>query len=99
MNRMKKFVAFVSSLSLAIFLLMLPFAWFLRDGLGPDAHYSSGLKDVVKTFSEPCVSMVGIIFLISKLILLLVNGDRTGCHRNTKQSSLKNIGREEEVSR
>lgn len=50
MNRMKKFVAFVSSLSLAVFLLMLPFAWVLRDGLVSDAYNSFGLKAVVKNF-------------------------------------------------
>lgn len=93
MNRIKKFVAFVRSLSLVVFVLMLPFAWVLRDGLGPAAHDSSGLKAVVKTLSVPCVSMVGIIFLISQLILMLINVDRYGCHRHIKQSSSERIGR------
>jgi len=90
MNRIKKFVAFVRSLSLAVFLLMLPFAWVLRDGLGPAAHDSSGLKAVVKTLSVPCVSIVGIIFLILQLILLLVNRDRhgsTGAPSKVRQNS------------
>ena len=78
MSRIKKFVAFVRSLSLIVFLLMLPFAWLLRDGLGPGAHDSSGLKAVIRTLSDPCVGIAGIIFLISQLILLLVNSGGRG---------------------
>lgn len=72
MNRLSKFFTFVSFLSLVVLLLMLPLAWVLRDGLGPSALDSKAFTAVVKMLSVPCVREVCIVFLMSRLFLLII---------------------------
>ena len=66
-------------LSVAYLLVVAPFAWFLRDGLGPDAVESHGWTAVMRTLDVFCVGWVALF----TLLILLICKFQKKCPSNT----------------
>ena len=64
----------------------IPFAWILRDGLGPDAHETSGLEAVIRVLFFPDTRVLAIAFIALSVVLRLLSSRCAGEESGTKRS-------------
>ena len=69
----------------------IPFAWILRDGLGPDAHETSGLEAVIRMlFFPPDISVLAIAFIVLSVLVRQLSsrcaGEESGAKRSWKEA-------------
>ena len=68
----------------------IPFAWILRDGLGPDAHETSGLEAVIRVLFFPDTIVLAIAFIALSVAVRLLSsrcaGEESGAKRSWKEA-------------
>lgn len=68
----------------------IPFAWILRDGLGPDAHETSGLEAVIRMLFFPDTIVLAIAFIALSVAVRLLSsrcaGEESGAKRSWKEA-------------
>ena len=68
----------------------IPFAWILRDGLGPDAHETSGLEAVIRMLFFPDTIVLAIAFIALSVVVRLLSsrcaGEESGAKRSWKEA-------------
>lgn len=69
-SRLASLSVFMNVLLVCVFVMGLPFAWILRDGLGPDTQASTGLYAIVRTMGT---FYIGPILLGLALLSLLLH--------------------------
>ena len=66
-NGMKILIAVLDCIRWIVGILLavaIPFAWILRDGLGPDMHESTGFEAIAKTFSSAEIWVLAFVFIV-----------------------------------
>lgn len=68
----------------------IPFAWILRDGLGPGAHETSGLEAVIRMLFFPGIRVLAIAFIALSVVVRLLSsrcaGEESGAKRSWKEA-------------
>ena len=64
----------------------IPFAWILRDGLGPDAHETSGLEAVIRMLFFPGIRVLAIAFIALSVAVRLLSSRCAGEESVAKRS-------------
>jgi len=68
----------------------IPFAWILRDGLGPGAHETSGLEAVIRMLFFPGIRVLAIAFIALSVAVRLLSsrcaGEESGAKRSWKEA-------------
>ncbi len=62
-----KTLARIRTASLLLFILLLPWAWLMRDGLGPDVVDSTGLVAIARTLSD--IWVFALIAMLTQLVI------------------------------
>ena len=62
-----KALARIRTASLLLFIVLLPWAWLMRDGLGPDAVDSTGIVAVARTLSD--IWVFALIAMLTQLAI------------------------------
>lgn len=70
MNYIIKCVRVLCLIALIVAIFMLPFAWVLRDGLGPNAIDSKGFAAVIKTLTFPWFTVPSLLFLVLRVLII-----------------------------
>ena len=52
-----------------VLIMASPFAWILRDGLGPNAHATTGFKAVVRTLSFCNIWMLAVALIVISIAI------------------------------
>ena len=66
----------------------IPFAWILSDGLGPDAHETSGLEAVIRMLFFPGIRVLAIAFIALSVAVRLLSSRCAG-----EESGVKGLGK------
>ena len=66
-ERTVKAFARIRTASLLLFIVLLPWAWLMRDGLGPDAVDSTGLVAIARTLSD--IWVFALIAMLTQLAI------------------------------
>lgn len=68
----------------------IPFAWILSDGLGPDAHETSGLEAVIRMLFFPGIIVLAIAFIALSVAVRLLSsrcaGEESGAKRSWEEA-------------
>jgi len=75
-------IRWIAGILLAI---AIPFAWVLRDGLGPNAHESTGLEAVVRMFSWCEIWVLACSFIALSVSVRLLSTHDAGEERDVKR--------------
>ena len=57
----------IRTASLLLFILLLPWAWLMRDGLGPDVVDSTGLLAIARTLCD--IWVFALIAMLTQLVI------------------------------
>ena len=82
----------IRTASLLLFIVLLPWAWLMRDGLGPDAVDSTGLVAIARTLSD-----IWVFALIAMLTQLVIYAYKSQGARRKSKNALDSITDQRQV--
>ena len=77
-----KTLARIRTASLQLFILLLPWAWLMRDGLGPNVVDSTGLVAIARTLSD--IWVFALIAMLTQLAIYVHKSQ--GARRKSKDA-------------